>query len=356
MLPLVLVLLASACGGPRSGEAQVPLAWFHRPPADIAVDRLATAYDRFVLTQLDERLVDDLRGRGQRGPFLQYLRFEGVMDDSDQGYQWHNQVAWRPGDWERISRDHPDWFLLGADGQRLRTGAGGPDEERFYLMDPANPQWRAFFVGRLRDMQARGGWDGVFLDNVEISLGKRERHGQVPARYPTDASWAAANEAFLAHLRRVWADRDGRPMEANVIEARTADDERLRRVLPHLDGVMREGWLDGDDLDWDGRLREAERAQEQGLHVWLPANGDRADAQEQRFALASFLLADRGRASFRYTSSDAYDEAWLYDDYWHDLGEPTGPRRRDGDLWHRPYEGGSVTVDPVRRTGRIDAG
>jgi hypothetical protein len=117
---------------------------------------------------------------------------------------------------------------------------------------------------------------------------------------------------------------------------------------------MREGWLDGDDVDWDGRLAEAEQAQDAGKHVWLPANGARDDEDERLFALASFLLADRGRAVFRYTSYDTYDQLWLDGpEYRHDLGAPRGDRREEDGVWVREFENGTVSVDPARRRGAI---
>lgn len=348
---VALVATFTVVWSQRQSTVTVPLSWFYRPPANASAEDLAAAVERYVLTSGDEGFRDELRALGEQGPFLLYVRSEAVMDDAGLGYTWQNQVAHRPGDFARLSSEHPDWFLLDDGGQRIRSGEGDLAETRFYLMDPGSPGWRAFFVERLRAMD--DGWDGVFLDNVEASLLKRERGGALPAKYRTDAAWASAVRDFVGHVRTAYADPRGRLLEANVIDTRTTQSPAYEAALAPLDGVMREGWLDGEDVDWEGRVAEAERAQDLGKHVLLTANGAADDEQERRFALASFLLADRGRATFRWTSYATYDRWRGRAPYELDLGPATGEREQVDGVWRRAFARGTVSVDPVRRVGTI---
>ena len=336
------------------------LAYFYRPPVGTTLDSLAVTHDRYVLTQGDETTRDALRARGAKGPFLQYLRFEAVMDDTGLGYQWHNQVAWKAGDWQRISTEHPDWFLLDQSGRRMRSGLAGDAEQRFYLMDPMNAGWRQFFAERMAQMQP--GWDGVFLDNVELSLAKRQRTGVIPAKYPTDAAYTAAVKSFLGYLRTQYFAPTGRPVEANLIEQRTSDDPVWHDMMTELGGGMREGWVGGWNFDrlpgewtWTREMAQAERTLATGKRVWLIDFGRKDDVARQRFSYASFLLLANGRATYRYTDAARYNEVWTYPNYAFKLGSPLGPRVQSGTTWRREFTAGTVTVDPVAGTSSIVA-
>jgi hypothetical protein len=69
-----------------------------------------------------------------------------------------------------------------------------------------------------------------------------------------------------------------------------------------------------------------EQAQALDKQLILVAQGAQTDNQRQTFDYASYLLMSAGRASFRYTYSDDYDEAWPCSNYGLDLGEPLSPR------------------------------
>jgi hypothetical protein len=343
-----------------AGTSVHALGYFYRPPVGTDLGVVASTHQRYILTKKDEPTRDTLKSRGAKGPFLQYLRFEAIMDDTGLGYQWHNQVAWKSGDWQNISKNHPDWFLLDKDGKRMKAGLRGDAEERFYLMDPMHPGWRAFFVQRMAEMQTVYGWDGVFLDNVELSLAKRQRTGQLPAKYPDDASYTAAVKSFLSHLRTEYFRPTGRPIEANLIEQRHGNDPVWHEMLQLLDGGMREGWVAGWDFSklrsassWLSEIQQLEQSQAAGRHVWVVEMGRKDDLLRQQYSYASFLLAANGRASYRYTDSSRYDEVWTYPNYALDLGSPVGPRYKVGNAWVRDFTKGRVTVDPVAGTSSI---
>jgi hypothetical protein len=350
----------SVAPAPAVSTAGHSLGYFYRPPVGTSADGLAASHNRYILTKLDEPTREALKARGAKGPFLQYLRFEAIMDDTGLGYQWHNQVAWKPGDWQNISTNHPDWFLLDTNGRRMKAGIGGDDEQRFYLMDPMHPGWRQFFLTRMREMQTTYGWDGVFLDNVELSLAKRQRTGAVPAKYSTDTAYTTAVKSFLTFLRTEYFTPTGRPVEANLIEQRTGDDPVWHDMLTQLDGGMREGWVAGwnytslqSEWSWSREMDQAERSQAAGKHVWLVDYGRKDDLDRQQFSYASYLLVNNGRATYRYTDATRYNEVWTYPNYTLKLGTPLGPRYKTGTTWKRDFTAGTVTVDPTTGTSTI---
>jgi hypothetical protein len=334
--------------------------YFYRPAVNASAATLAANHDRFILTKLDEPLRDQLKARGADRPILQYLRFEAIMDNTGLGYTWHNQVAWKMGDWEHISNNHPDWFLLNSQGRRLVAGTGDDAETRFYLMDPAHPGWRKYLVERIDEMQRTFGWEGVFFDNVEASLAKRQRSNGVPAKYPTDAAYQKAVKDLLVYLRSHYFGPQGRPVEANIIETRDDNGPVWHDYLTQLDGAMREGWAINwsdstykDEWSWERELQQVEDTQAAGKHMWLVALGSRTNTQRQQFAYGSYLLVAGGNASFRYTHYDRYNEAWDYPNYKLDLGQPLGRRYKKGSVWQRDFERGQVVVDPVKHTASI---
>ena len=344
-----------------STDTFTSLAWFYRPPDDGNLQPLATHFDRFILTHYDEAERDTLRARGTRAPFLLYLHFESIQDPSlcPESYcidnPWGNQVAYKAGDFDTISQEHSDWFLRDSDGNRIVL------DESFVMMDPANVEWREFFLQRAIEMQTLYGWDGVFLDNVEASQDKIRRLGIESLQdYPDDASYAAAVESFLQYLYVDYFAPEGRPLYANVIE--TQDTQTWHRYLAYLDGAMEEAW----GVDWPGyyleprdwliQLTRAEQAQNLGKHVILVSQGEQFDLQRQEFAYASYQLINNGRASFRYTHYvDGYEQVWLYDNYEVDLGEPLSSRQCLLDVlcWRR-FQKGWILVLPATHKAIIN--
>lgn len=337
----------------RAANTQgIQLAWFYKPPADGELGRLADHFDVFILTKNGERERDKLKEAGVTAPILQYLLSNAIQDrGSCSERPSGNQVAYEAGDFCWISREHPDWFLLDTNGERI-------GKEDYYIMDSGSQGWLDFWLERARLSQEALSWDGVFLDNIEASLAKRESLGQLPAAYPDDASYQQAIENSLQYLYLTYFKPQGRPLYANIIALR--DPEVWFRYLQYLDGAMLEAFAVGWDDDylspeaWEAQMTMIEKTQLLGKAVILVAQGEQGDLKRQEFALASYLLVNNGLASFRYAHHDDYNKTWLYDNYQLDLGAPLGPRYQQGEEWRRDFARGVVTVDPRHRQARIE--
>lgn len=341
----------------QTGAGKVKqLAWFYKPPTDSNLGTIKENFSSFILTKNDEDERDALRAEGVEAPFLQYVALDVIIDPGSCTAQpWKNQAADRPGDFCDISDNHADWFLLDQAGNRMVHDLGGG--MKGVVMDPGNPGWRAFWLERAREGQETLGWDGVFLDNVEASLAKRERRGQLPAAYPDDASYQAAVEGFLAYIYTSYFQPEARPLQGNIIALR--DYEVWFRYLQYMDGAMEEGWaVDWSDGylnadDWEEHMNRASRTQAEGKQAVLVSQGAQDNTPRQEFSYASYLLVSNGSASFRYTNADDYGEPWLYSNYDYDLGAPLAARYQDGNTWRRDFEHGSVSVDPTTNSASI---
>jgi hypothetical protein len=131
-----------------------------------------------------------------------------------------------------------------------------------------------------------------------------------------------------------------------------------------MDGAMLEdfavGWRSGafkSSQQWLSQIETLEDSQKKGKHVTLVAQGAQVDLERQSFALASYLLANRGLASFRYSDGNGqYNQFWDYESYSkaRALGKPLKERQpQDQGAWRRDFENGYVTVNPEHHEGQI---
>jgi hypothetical protein len=349
---------AKAQLGPVMPERLINLAHFYKPPSNMDAPTLAGKSGFILLTGGDEVFRDKVIASGFTSTIPQYFSFLGIQDPGGcTASTRNNQVAYKVGDFCDISQNHPDWFLLDTNGQRIRMS---PSSD-VYRMDPGNPGWRNFFVTRVLEWQSQTGWSALFLDYLESSLDDLRRNGTVPAKYPDDASYRAAILGFLEYLHVNYSQPYDRPVLANITMG--LDEATWSSYMQYLDGAMQERWVVGwsvneyeSETKWKADLARAEKFQNQGKYMILVAPGNQTDTNRQIFAFASYLLISHGKAAFRYSNSDIYREVWLYNNYQVDLGTPLGSRYQSGNLWRRDFTKGFVTVDPVNHTASISAG
>ena len=334
----------------QSAIKYVRLVWFYKPPSNGNLNLLAKKFSNFILTRSNEDTRDKLLALGAQPPILEYLRMDGIQDPgSCSAKPWQNQVANRQGDFCNISKNHPDWFLLTTDHVRTYRLLGN---YHYYLMDPGNKGWRTFFLNRARESLVKDPkWNGVFLDNLELTLIFHNQSGEKLARYPNDASFQSAVLGMVKYLSLAYFKPAGKILSANLVAR--PDDSLFNDFMTYLDGAMHEGWaIDNPNrwrpVDaWEKHLVLAEKAQAQGKFIILVSHGTKYDLELQKFAFASYLLITNGNASFRYGDDSHYAEAWLYPNYSLALGPPLGARYRVGSAWRRKFTHGIVTVNPV---------
>jgi len=328
----------------------IKLAYFYKPPElEMQFQVLPEYFDLYILTKNDEDERDHLQGIEGTQLFLQYLLFGSIMDPGSCIHQpWQNQVAYQISDFCLISEQHPDWFLLSENGFRIAE-----ESELWWMLDPMSDGWREFWLERARISQEELGWKGVFLDNVEGSLKKRERVGWgIPVAYPDEESYQSAIEDNLRHKYNNYFKPEGRPLFANIIDY--LDIDVWARYLKYLDGAMMEDFAVDfvnnyhEPERWEMQMEIAEMVQEMGKTIILVSQGSQNNLKRQEFALASYLLVNNGKALFRYTNSEnGYDKVWLYKNYLIDPGQPLGERYKERGIWRRDFTNGCIIVDPV---------
>lgn len=354
-------------------QLSVKLGFHYKPPSDgTSVETIAQQAGLIILTKKDEPYREQLRAAGYSGLVLQYVAAgetsgpptrsaADVCDESHKPYA--NTVADQVGDFCTLIHPHEDWFMHNGKGERLYEG----DEPRYYSMNPGSAGWRAFMLSRLKQRMFGDesapplGYDGIFLDNVELGLYKDQQQltnsdGTVQ-EYRSTAQYRAAWIGWLEQMRSGLGTTV--PLWANLINGQDLADE-WNEYLPYLDGAMNEAFATGYHVlspqEHTNHLKQAEYVLAQGKGFYANGLQRQPDAKLQPMALASYLLVMQPGAPiyFRYT---AYDESYAdwhsYANYNVKLGAPLGPRYAVKNGWRRDFSHGYVIVDQLKRTGRI---
>jgi hypothetical protein len=359
LVALILAICVYIPGQAESSMALMPsrtvnIAHFYKPPEGMDATTAVNSFGPIVLTNGDQTYLQKLKDSGFAFSVPEYFRFDAIQDPGGcAATPSNNQVAYEVGDFCSIGENHPDWFLLDTNGNRIPVTSGG----EYYRMDPDNAGWRDFFLSRVVASQEQHGWTALFLDNVEGGLGSFQ--AARPAKYADDAAYQAVVAGFLHYLDLNYSQKYGRPIMANLVAS--ANDSVWFTYLPYLEGAMKErfavAWDETSYLSeskWLRDLEQVERALAEGKYLILVSPGNQSDSDRQNFAFASYLLINNGNAAFRYSTDDAYREVWLYNNYQVNLGTAVGPRYWDGSIWRRDFQYGYVMVDPVNHTARIE--
>lgn len=352
------------------------LVYFYKPPDErTPPEELAQRVSLLIFTKKDEGYRDLMRAAGYSGPVLQYLLAAevigpaGALSATDTCAAdispWHNQVAYEPQDFCASIHPNEDWFLHNGRGERLYGIIGGTP---FYHMNPASPGWRSFFIARARRFLAGDsahpplGYDGLFLDNVELSLDRAlnqmsNSDGAV-REFADNTSYYGAWESFLAAVSQEFRPRW--PVWANMISGGSGMP-RWEPYLTYLEGGMNEAFATGwagsppNVARWEADLSQAEDILALGKGYLAVARGDNSD-DLQPFALGSYLLiSNNSSVYFRYLrqpSEHRYLPSYANESM--RLGSPRGARYRQQDgTWRRDFSRGYVIVDPLARTAQI---
>lgn len=367
---LIWLTAANLLAPPRYNAAmpdsagQIKQSFFYAVPDDpAAASAIAARSQLAIVSNGGDR--DDLRAAGFGGKILRYFLgkevegpgpYANAAAPCDPGHQpLGNQVANQSGEFCALIHPHEDWFLHNGKGERLYLEwfKGRPT----YLMNPRSEGWRAFVLERIRAGAA--GYDGVFLDNIELDWFKLLRQtANSDGAVQEFGSNAEFRQAMVEYLQLFTPLREsGSQVWANLIND-PLTGESWNPYLAHLDGVMQENYATGTRGlsvgDWQKNQRQVETALSQNKGVVLVGHGPAEDTTRQQFAVASYLLVTTGAdAYFRYSPDAHYVDLLQYPIYDVALGAPLGPSYKRGGTWRRDFACGYVTVDPQARTSEI---
>ena len=246
-------------------------------------------------------------------------------------------------------RTHPEWFLTTTAGARVEW-AGYPGH---WWMDIGNDSYIDAWTASVSAELAAGGWDGVMVDNTMNTPEYYLPGDSILAKYPNDASYAAATDHFLAVAGPRL--RSGGFSVIPNLGGNFVDLTTYRRWVGYASGALREHFgrwgSDGNgqiltDWAWSHQLEQQEIVQGLGRTFLAVPYARTTDVGFQRYVRSSFLLGwDGGSSSLLFTPPaagvDPFAQGWTTD-----IGTPTAARTAVGIGWKRSYSDGTVVVNP----------
>lgn len=240
--------------------------------------------------------------------------------------------AWVP---EWPAHPQPRWFYLWH-GQRVRQSWG------WYLMNPDDASWRAYWVAQVRRQVATTHADGVFMDSTSVpnDFGASTYTPPLPPYDPPwELQWSRKIEHWLAYTQA----HVGKPV---VVNAGSWVTTRERTDYSAAAGIMVEGFATGlAPADWQLELTRALGLVRKGKIVICQSYPDAADVGARMFDLASYLLIKGGRTYVNF--GEGIQVSW-FPEYDLDLGPALDPPglRQDQGAFVRRFANGLVVVNP----------
>jgi len=262
----------------------------------------------------------------------------------------------------RRTERHPEnWYAHDKRGHKVTTPRFGN-----YLMDPSNVEWRRTVAQDCAQLVAQTHYDGCFLDNLgqgSLSVGY-----VTAAPYKAGKPWSPrAWMAATSQLARAVQSANGRSvLVANGLGRGGIffGPNGTSPLLSSVAGAMSETWLRvasdkptkyRSEADWkaDVDMLAAGGRVLVTAKLWVRSTPAQATAWH-KYALASFLLGNSGRAFFNFSASQSW--SGLAADSPMDrvnIGRPTGGYRQVSGAYARSYTGGIALVHPTNGTVRV---
>ncbi|MBM7786951.1 putative glycoside hydrolase [Tenggerimyces flavus] len=346
---------ATASGPVRPLEAgQARSFWLHlngTPVSDAMIATEAQRRDYVVLNAWEGHLIPKLKAANPAIEVFVYKDLSSTRSYACRDGVDDPQLPTGVGYCD-AEANHPEWFLLGSDGQRLEY-AGYPGH---WQMDVGDPDYQATWVANVVASSTAAGFDGILMDNALFPCDAYHA-GTCPAKYPTDAAIQDAYVSMLASTREELVAAGLRTV-ANLSNARLYEGV-WDTYTEHLDGGFDEWWLTFSDDDllseypegWSRQVAEVASNEARGKITWVQPHFTPGAERPFRYALASYLMAsDDAAAIAEMGRTDGYgDPTPWHGEYDWDLGAATGPYRSVGtNLFRRDFACGAAVVNANR--------
>lgn len=240
--------------------------------------------------------------------------------------------TWQP---EWPAHPQAQWFYLWH-GHRVRQSWG------WYLMNPNNPSWRAYWVSQVRRQVASTHADGVFMDSTSVpnDFGASTYTPPLPAYDPPwELAWSHTIERWLAYAEK----HVGKPI---VVNAGSWVTTREKTSYAAAAGAMVEGFATNlAPADWQLELTRALGLVRLDKIVICQSYPAVDDVAARVFDLASYLLI---RGSHTYVNFGEGIQVSWFPEYDLQLGAPVDPPglRQDQGGFVRRFANGLVVVNP----------
>jgi putative glycosyl hydrolase-like family 15 (GHL15) protein len=278
--------------------------------------------------KLGSSLTDRLKARNPQFFTIQYRL--GI------GLGRHTQIRFG-NTWVNEWPAHPQarWFYAWH-GRRVFQSWG------WYLMNPDDASWRAYWVAQVRKQVATTHADGVFMDSTSVpnDFGASTYKPPLPPDDPPwELAWSKKIERWLAYTQQ----HVGKPI---VVNAGSWVTTRERTSYLNAAGAMVEGFAtDLAPADWQLELSRALVLVRHDRIVICQSYPDVNDVDARMFDLGSYLLI---RGAHTYVNFGEGIRVSWFPEYGLQLGTATDPPglHPDQGAFVRHFANGIVVVNP----------
>jgi hypothetical protein len=251
-----------------------------------------------------------------------------------------------------VARDHPEWILRDAAGNKLYIPFGCKNGTcPQYAADIGNPAFRSYWISEARARLARG-YAGVYIDDVNLYRKVGNGAGQEVA--PIDPRTNAVMtepvwQRYLAdHMAGVRAAFPTTEIVHNAIwYAGETTPDQLRQLraadLINLERGVNDAGLTGGTGKWGLQrlLAYADHRHAEGHGVVF--DGRATTDAGRLYNLAAYLLVSSGRDGIGNDAGGTPADWWKGYDV--DLGAPLGARYLSGGVIRRDFKRGFALVN-----------
>ena len=304
------------------------------------------SYGFIVIQSYMRGLIPEIRAAAPNIRVFMYFNASGAYDDPYQKFP--TGLPYRS-----TSAAHPDWIVRGVDHNPITFWGGS-----LVLYDVADPGYQRAWASRAASDALSGGFDGVFVDDVNFGESARPGWSESSPKYNTDLKWTLATQSFLKAVSPVL--RKNELLEiANVGSIWSSDNARAVKWGKIAHGYFREHFLRfGDNggtpvfkgRDWLAQTSLERKLQAAGVPFYAGTYGrERGDEAAMRYVRFSYLLFNKAAGGFAWFSArDPYNGAWTSN-----LGRPVTHAIRTGSVWTRRLSGGTIRVDAAAGSAEL---
>lgn len=234
-----------------------------------------------------------------------------------------------------------EMYLHKKNGQRCAFGWASDewDHDEIYAMDPRNFYWVEMITDFYKNVLDQPQHDGIIVDMVT-------EKSWCPDAI-SDEDWVDANIKILKEIQDYNKD------DKLIIFNSGRDFSQINEYAEFMDGYVMENAFGKWGTDFDTAL---EAAADDFIIVYAPDTEDTGEKEQyierMRLGLTLSLLHDNAYTAFDIGPRD-HGDAWWFDEYDVDLGEPLGEYYKKDNVYFRDFDNATVVCNPYQES-KID--
>ena len=227
-----------------------------------------------------------------------------------------------------------EMYLHKSNGKRCAFGWADNewDHDEIYAMDPRNFYWVEMITDFYKNVLDQPQHDGIIIDMMT-------EKSWCPDGI-SDEDWVAANIKILKEIQ------EHNKKNKLVILNSGRDLSQVDLYSEYMDGYVMENAFGEWGTDFETAFNAA---QDEYIVVLAPDTDDTGEKNrhitKMRLALTLSLLFDNTYVAYDVGPRD-HGDAWWFDEYDVELGEPLGEYYIDDNAYFRKFEGGVVACSP----------